>query len=178
MIMMDRWNDEPLEIERKFLIRFPDLQALETLCSKKAKISQTYLCSGPGKTRRIRRSESFGKTDCGVCHYYTEKEKISNITRIEREREITKDTYDQLMEEADPEAQTIHKTRYYLPSGDLCFEVDVFPEWKDRAFCEVELEDEAGTFEIPECLELIREVTDDPRYTNASLARNGFEIEL
>ena len=81
------------------------------------------------------------------------------------------------MKEADPGARTIRKTRYNLPSGDLCFEVDIFPEWTDRAYCEVELESETREFEIPNCLEVIKEVTDDSRYTNASLARNGFIVE-
>lgn len=172
--MIDLIKDEPLEIERKFLIRFPDLKMLEEFCSKKARISQTYLQAVPGLTRRIRRSEIFGEAGSDVFYWYTEKEKITNITRIEREREITKEEYDLLMEEADPDARTIHKTRYNLHFQDLCFEVDVFPEWTDRAFCEVELDDESRVFELPKCLEVIREVTDDHRYTNASLARNGF----
>lgn len=49
-------------------------------------------------------------------------------------------------------------------------EIDLFPFWKDRAFCEVELAREEETVNLPPWLEVIREVTDDPRYTNASLA--------
>ena len=81
------------------------------------------------------------------------------------------------MKEADPEARSIHKTRYHLPSGGRCFEVDIFPEWTDRAFVEIEMESETARFEIPECLEVIKEVTDDGRYTNAALARSGFFAE-
>lgn len=55
--------------------------------------------------------------------------------------------------------------------GALTAEVDVFPFWQDRAFCEVELPDEATVVTLPEFLDVIREVTEDKRYTNLALAR-------
>ena len=59
-------NGEPLEIERKFLIRYPDLKRLEQICSKKIAIVQTYLISEQDVSRRIRKSE------CGdnTVYYY------------------------------------------------------------------------------------------------------------
>lgn len=163
-------NKEPLEIERKFLIHYPDLDLLEQICSKKMNMTQTYLVSEKNCSRRIRKSECRGNT----VYWYNEKEKISDMTRIEREREISAQEYMELIKEAIPDAATITKTRYCIPSGDRCFEVDVFPEWKDRAFAEVELENEQQAFEVPDCLSVIREVTEDGRYTNLSLALNGF----
>ena len=166
-------GSEPLEIERKFLIRFPDLDLLEQICSKKITIVQTYLIPEETRSRRIRKSKCSGKT----VYWYNEKERITDITRIEREREIPETEYMELIKEKIPDSKTIHKTRYCIPSGDLCFEVDVFPEWDDRAFAEVELEDEHQAFEIPECLSVIKEVTEDWRYTNKSLALNGFVFD-
>ena len=164
-------NGAPLEIERKFLIRYPDLSLLEKICSKKISIVQTYLKSDGRSSRRIRKQECGGTTVC----LYNEKERISDMTRIEREREISKEEYLELQKEAIPNSSVIYKTRYCIPSGVHCFEVDIFPQWSDRAFAEVELSDEAQEFEIPACLSVIREVTDDGRYTNKSLALNGFE---
>ena len=161
---------EPLEIERKFLIRYPDLELLERVCTKKLLLEQTYLMSLKKMSRRIRKQETGGET----VYWYNEKEKISDMTRIEREHEISEEEYQTLLKEADPGARTIRKTRYVLPSGDLCFEIDVFPEWKDRAFAEVELESEQQAFVFPECLSLIKEVTDDGRYTNHAMAIHGF----
>ena len=166
-------KQEPLEIERKYLIRYPDLAELDRICSKKVAMSQTYLKSEKGLSRRIRRGEEHGT----VIYWYTEKEKISDTTRIEREQEISEEHYKKLLAEAIPNARTITKTRYYLPSGDLCFEVDIFPEWTDRAFVEVELEEENRVFVFPECLKIIREVTEDPRYTNVSLSLSGFPMD-
>ena len=166
-------NNEPLEIERKFLIRYPDLEMLEKTCSRKYCIVQTYLLSDNTKSRRIRKRESTDGTD----YWYNEKVRLSDMTRIEHEREISEEEYLELMKEADSDARTIFKTRYCIPSGEHCFEVDVFPEWNDRAFAEVELEDEKQAFEFPDCLALIREVTADRRYTNLSLAINGFVFD-
>lgn len=160
----------PLEIERKFLIRYPDTDLLEQVCSCKAAICQTYLQSEKKLSRRVRKRQCGDKTE----YWYTEKVKLSDMTRIEREREITKAEYEEYLKEAIPGAQTISKVRYNLPSGDLCFEIDLFPEWKDRAFAEVELKTEQEDFVIPDCLQVIKEVTNDRRYTNASLAKNGF----
>ena len=168
--------EEPLEIERKFLIRYPDVSLLERICSRKADMSQTYLRSEKKLSRRVRRRTINGEED----YWYNEKVKLSDTTRIERERQITEAQYRELLKEAIPDAQTIQKTRYDLPSGDLCFEIDIFPEWTDRAFAEVELENEDQEFVFPDCLSIIKEVTEDDRYTNSSLARNGFvydEIE-
>lgn len=163
----------PLEIERKYLIRYPDLDLLERICTGKAAISQTYLTAEKKTTRRIRKMVRDGQT----IYLYTEKKKLSDMTRIEREREITEEEYLELMKEALPKAATIRKTRYFLPSGDRCFEIDIFPEWTDRAYAEVELENEEQTFVFPDCLEIIKEVTGDKRYTNKSLAKKGFIYE-
>ncbi len=165
--------EEPLEIERKFLIRYPDFTALEALCTGKAELSQTYLISEKSVSRRIRKATQNGKT----VYWYNEKERITDMTRIEREHEITRDEYEKLQKEAIPDARTIRKTRYFLPSGEHCFEIDVFPEWDDRAFAEVELKTEGEAFLIPDCLEVIKEVTQDKRYTNAALAKHGFVYE-
>jgi len=164
---------EPLEIERKFLIRYPDPELLEQTCSKKTELAQTYLVSEKGRSRRIRKSQ------CGsdTVYWYNEKERISDRTRIERERIISEEEYKDLMKEAIPDSRTIFKTRYDIPSGDRCFEVDLFPEWNDRAFAEVELEYEQQEFEFPACLSVIKEVTEDRRYTNKSLALNGFVFD-
>lgn len=166
-------GSEPLEIERKFLIRYPDPELLERVCSRKLMITQTYLLSENGISRRIRKTQCGGNTQ----YRYNEKERISERTRIEREREIPEEEYTALMKEALPGARSIHKTRYCIHSKDLCFEVDIFPEWDDRAYAEVELEDEDQEFEIPPCLSVIKEVTGDRRYSNLSLAKNGFVFD-
>ena len=168
-----QYQDQPLEIERKYLIRYPNLDLLDRICSGKAIISQTYLKSEKGLSRRVRKRRIGEKTE----YWYTEKEKLSDLTRIEREHEISEQEYEEFLKEALEHARTIHKIRYFLPAGELCFEIDIFPEWDDRAFAEVELDDEKREITFPDCLDLIKEVTGDKRYTNASLAKHGFFCE-
>ena len=56
-----------------------------------------------------------------------------------------------------------------LESGTA--EIDVFPFWEDRAFCEAELPAEDTPVTLPDWLEVVREVSADKRYTNLALAR-------
>ncbi len=156
----------PFEIERKFLIRFPELAWLqrEAECSE---IRQTYLLADKGVRARVR-MRSFPDR----CEYsYTEKVKLTPLRRIEREREISREEYEQLLRRADPRRRTIHKRRFCLPYAGKLLEIDLFDFWDDRAFLEIELEDEDEPYELPPQLQVLREVTGDKRYSNAALAR-------
>lgn len=157
-----------LEIERKFLIAAPDAALLGEKSVKRLAIEQVYLRPGSsGAGRRIRR------TCCGAEErfFYTEKTRITAVTRIEREHEISAAEYEALLLERDDALRTIEKTRYLVPFEGHTLEIDVFPFWHDRAFCECELRSENEPISLPDWLHVYREVTDDPRYTNRALAR-------
>ena len=64
----------------------------------------------------------------------------------------------------------IRKTRWCFRYEGQLFELDVFPFWDDRAYLEIELRDESQKVSLPPDLTIIREVTEDPRYTNAALS--------
>ena len=51
------------------------------------------------------------------------------------------------------------------------FEIDIYPFWSDRAIMEIELEDECQAVDFPPEIDIIKEVTEDKRYTNSSIAR-------
>ncbi len=160
-------NGLPLEIERKYLVRMPELRLLDRLASEKARISQTYLLRREdGANRRVRRWE----TERGVTWFYTEKTRLTDVTRVEREREISSEEAERLLLERDPERRTVEKTRWRIPWAGHTLEVDVFPFWEDRAFCEAELGSEEEEILLPDWLQPICEVTADPRYTNSALA--------
>ncbi len=160
--------EEPLEIERRYLVRMPDRAALDRLCAEKLDITQVYLASGPESgSRRVRRARAGG----GVRFWYTEKRRVTDLTRVEREREIPPAEYEELLTEADPERRPIVKERWRVPYAGRTLEIDVFPFWTRQAFCEVELPSEDVAPELPPWLSVLREVTSDHRYTNSSLAR-------
>ena len=48
---------------------------------------------------------------------------------------------------------------------------DVFPFWKDKAIAEIELREENAEIRFPDEIKVIREVTYDESYKNASLAK-------
>ena len=157
----------PLEIERKFLIRRPDPERLARESVRRIDITQIYLQTDAlTSSRWLRHSRWEG----GEARYLTEKTHLTDRTRIEREREITPEEWDALLPQIDRTRRVIEKTRWCVPSGDHTLEIDVFPFWSDRAFCEVELSAEDERFTLPDWLEVVREVTDDKRYTNSALA--------
>ncbi|MBR7074845.1 MAG: hypothetical protein IKI39_07035, partial [Oscillospiraceae bacterium] len=71
---------------------------------------------------------------------------------------------------ADPARRPIQKTRCCFTHGGKLWELDVFPFWKRQAYLEIELTDEDETFLLPPGIRLLREVTEDPRFTNAALS--------
>ena len=157
----------PLEIERKFLIRYPDVQWLESQPNcRRVEISQTYLLSDPDEEVRIRQQG----TDGSYSYYETVKKPIDGLKRVEVERHLTQKEYLKRLMDADPNKRTIRKTRYRLMYEGQYFEIDLFPFWSDKALCEIELSDEHTPVKLPPALQVIREVTDDAAYRNAALA--------
>ena len=161
---------EPLEIERKFLIEFPNLDELERLphC-RRIEIIQTYLNAPAGEESRVRQRG----VDGNYVYFQTTKRKLSGIKRVEVERRLSKDEYLRLLMDADPTCRPIRKTRYCLTYDSQYFEVDIYPFWQDRAIVEIELSDEQADIRFPEQFRVIREVTDDAAYKNAALAKLG-----
>ncbi len=161
-------SNNNLEIERKFLIRYPSKEVLDAIPARdRSAIVQTYLESEPGVTRRVRmRSYSDGTK-----YYKTEKIRRTALTCDEFEGEISEKEYTELLLNADKSRRPVKKERLLLRSGNHIFEIDIYPFWCDRAVMEVELSSEEETFTVPAGIEIIKEVSDDKRYKNAALAK-------
>jgi CYTH domain-containing protein/thymidylate kinase len=161
---------DPYEIERKYLIRYPDIAWLEALPNcQKVEIIQTYLKSNRADTQiRVRQRGRDGH----YIYFRSEKKRISPTRRIELEKRLTQSEYLSMLLEADTAAHPIRKTRYCLADKSRYYEIDIYPQWKHQAIMELELRDENEQIEFPEGIEVIREVTDDERYRNSALARN------
>lgn len=158
---------EPLEIERKYLIAYPDLALLERIphC-RRVEINQIYLVAPEGEERRIRQRGADGE----YVYYETIKRAVSGAARVEVERRLTQSEYLKLSMEADPARHPVRKTRYCLTENGFSYEIDVYPFWNDKAILEVELRDEDTEVFFPGFIHVIREVTEDPSYRNAALA--------
>ena len=159
----------PMEIERKFLIERPSLRLLEALPNcERVDIIQTYLKTDKDTEElRIRQRGANGH----YIYFKTRKKKLSDIKRVEEEERLTQEEYLSLMVQADPACRPIHKERYCLSENGLYYEIDIYPEWSDRAIMEIELHSESQEIVFPEGIDVIREVTNDPAYSNHELAR-------
>ena len=131
----------PLEIERKFLV----VGDYKSLSASHSRIMQGYICSGRGRTVRVRLRDDKG--------YLTIKGPSLNggLSRYEFEKEITKDEALSLMRLCEP--GIIDKTRWLVPVGSHTYEVELGSEHEDY---------ERAPF-------VGREVTGDRKYYNSSL---------
>jgi len=153
-----------LEIERKFLVLNDDYKRQAYSHSR---IKQGYICSGHGRTVRVRLRDDRG--------YLTIKgpSDLKGISRYEFEKEITLEEAEQLMKICQP--GRIDKTRYLVKSGNHTFEVDEFyGENEGLVMAEVELGSEDEAFEKPDFIG--KEVTGDRRYYNGHLTKFPFSL--
>ena len=158
---------EPYEIERKYLIEYPDISWLEkNKTCKKLEIIQTYLESNDDEEVRVRQRGYEGN----YIYTKTTKKNVNDLKRIEIEKRLSKDEYLDLLMKADSNKRPIRKTRYCLTYKNQYLEIDIYPFWDDKAILEIELNNEEQEVEIPKQLKLIKEVTNDPKYKNSALA--------
>lgn len=151
-----------LEVERRWLVKIPP----NISDFKFSRIEQAYLAPESGFQGRIRRLDDR--------YIYTEKARTGkNLVRIENEREITPEEYEELQKHTI--LNTVKKRRYFIPCGGLEFELDVFENTVEEGYAvmEAELPDEnasAVPAVLPDFIDVIREVTEDVYYTNRNFA--------
>ena len=155
------------EVKKKYLIAYPDVDALEADPNcRRIDIIQTYLKTGSGEEVRIRQ-RGFG----GNYIYFATAKKLAGGRKVEIERRLTAEEYLNLLMEADPEKRPIRKTRYCMAYGSQYFEIDVFPFWNDRAVLKVNLKDENEELSLPDSIKILKDVTFDDEYRNSAMAR-------
>lgn len=150
-----------IERERRFLVdRLPEALPAGS------RIVQGYLMTSPAAVRVRSQDGRFTLT----------VKTGSGLTRVEIERDLDADEFDALWEVAVD--LRVDKHRHLVPLGDHTAELDLFDgELSGRQIVEVEFDDDdaAVAFEPPSWFGV--EVTDDGRYTNATLARHGWPAE-
>ena len=154
-----------MEIERKFLVSGDDFRQLAYASDR---IRQGYICSGHGRTVRVRLRGDRG--------YLTIKGSSADggLSRYEFEKEITREEAEQLFLLCEP--GVIDKTRYLVksPDGRHTFEVDEFyGDNEGLTVAEVELPSEDAAFDRPAWLG--EEVTGDVKYYNSMLMKNPYK---
>ena len=155
-------SDLSYEIERKYLLRGQPPRAVGV---PSLEIDQGYI---PGERirERVRRTRAGSET-----RYYRTFKTGTGIQRIEIEEETTKDFFDAVWPLT--AGRRVRKRRYLVAENDLVWEIDEFLDRPSLWLAELELEHADQPVEVPDWLApfVEREVTDDPSYTNRSLAR-------
>jgi adenylate cyclase len=142
------------EIERKFLVHGTDWRQGDPV-----HMCQGYLSRDKERTVRVRIA--------GARAYLTIKGSSRGASRAEFEYEIPLRDAEELLTLCD--RPPVEKNRYTLKHVGAVWEVDEFLGANaGLVIAEIELEDETQEFERPGWLS--SEVTDDPRYFNASLS--------
>lgn len=150
-----------IEIERRFLV-----DVLPEPLPRPTRMVQGYLMTTPAAVR-VRSAD-------GV--FTLTIKSGSGVRRTEIERSLDAAEFDALWEVATDLRIEKRRHRIELDDGRIA-ELDLFDgDLSGRRIVEVEFDEveAADAFAPPAWFG--REVTDDPRYTNASLARNGWPI--
>jgi len=158
----------PIEIEHKFLLgSMPDLSSIEGIQS--SRIEQIYLESPLTQQTRIRKRVA---SDQSVMYYRTVKAMTATSnTRLEREDAIRWTEYLTLAKQQEAATKIIKKTRYCFVYKSQYFELDVFQNPSGLILLERELTEENEHIDLPEFLDVVRDVTDEPEFSNYHLSR-------
>ncbi len=149
------------EIERKFLVKGEAWRA----AGPGVLYRQGYLCAGSA-TVRVRTAGNRG--------LLTVKGPARGLVRSEFEYPIPLADAEAMLTEL-AEKPLVEKYRYTVPHAGLIWVVDEFlGANQGLILAEVELEREDQGFEKPSWAG--REVSDDPRYRNTSLARRSYTL--
>lgn len=158
---------EPVESERKFLVKH--VGGLPRPFTVAVEIEQTYLLgANDGSTERVRKRSQHGSS----VYYHTIKRPLRAGERIEIERQVSAREYGEFMTRKDPARQTVSKIRTCFVWEGWYYELDVFrsPRY-GLTVLEVELDPGyIGEPPFPPFIEIEREVTDEPGWSNAELA--------
>ena len=158
-----------IETERKLIILKPDeAELLSQSCFTESRILQIYL-ENPTVTHRVRRREySGGRVE------YTEnkKKRISTLSAIEEEREISENEFLSLSGNIEKGASPLRKIRRTFSLGGFVYELDYYEKWEKSCIMEVELPRESEELIIPPFIRVLRDVTGDKRYSNHSMSHS------
>jgi CYTH domain-containing protein len=165
-----------LEKERKFLVAFPkswtDLAELFDGIVDVKRIEQYYLLPEPGQqAARVRKTVEGLSGETNTVYHYNRKKPVETGVHQETERKISAKEYRNYLKQANPKKQMVQKTRFVFKWHDQVFELDLFRgALKGLAILEIELDNIDMVVDLPPFLQMIREITDDKRFTNFALA--------
>lgn len=158
----------PIQIQRKFLIQMPKSYLNFSVPITSVDIVQTYLKSNGNIERRIRQRGQNGS----FSYYYSEKEELDNFARKSYEKKISQKDYISYLAEMDNSIHPIVKKRLCFVYNSQYFAIDIFNFSDNLALMEIELTPQNSSVDIPDFINVIKEVTNDTLYRNFILAKS------
>ncbi len=154
---------QPIQEERKYIVELKGDVPSPIISD----ITQTYLVAEPGCEVRLRRRGWDGK----YVYVHTTKKRISEREQIETERQINKNLYLSLLQQADPYRQTIHKIRKSFIWKGQYFELDDYKQpIDDLIILETKGITEDETVKFPPFLHVVKDITGNDDYYNYNIA--------
>ena len=156
------------EVEKKYLIEKPDLDyILNNFLSKKVEVEHTYCLTGDKSLRAKKRGDGVN-----FSYYKSSKSFADGLHREKTEVAISEHEYNEILK-MDCEKYSLKKERYCFIYNNQNFELDVYPTFNDLAILEIELPSKDDKVDIPECVKVIKDVTDDEEYSSLSIAKKS-----
>ena len=135
-----------------------------------SEITQTYLVAEPGCEVRLRCRAWQGKN----VYVHTTKKNISDTEQLETERQISKNLYSSLLQQADPYRQMIQKTRKSFIWKGQYFELDKFHKpVKGLMILETKGIAEKESVNFPPFIKVLQDITGVQKYYNYNIALKG-----
>lgn len=161
---------EPIEIERKFLVKNFHIDKM-TVPYSAAEIEQTYLITPTGEEARVRKRGANGS----FFYVHTVKKDAGHGRKFETERALSPQEYVNLLSYADPQRKTIKKTRFCFLYENQYFELDEYreeiPGLDYKHVLEIELTHIDQEIKMPPFIEIAAEATGDKKFSNYNLAK-------
>ncbi len=158
------------EVDKKYLIKKPDLKKLSTYVHYTAvDIVQSYLRSDNNVELRLRQRGQNGS----FSYYLTEKRDNRNgLKRTEIERRISEREYLFYLTRIEPGLMPIIKKRICFAYENQYFRIDIFDFSEEMAIMEIDVPADESSIIIPSFIDIVKDVTGDLRYRNHNLCQN------
>ena len=155
---------QPIEEERKYIVKLTG----EVPNAIDSDIVQTYLTGEPGSEIRLRRRGFEGGK---YVYVHTTKKRISDNEQIETERQINANLYENMLQQADPYRQRIHKHRKSFIWKGQYFELDEFLEpVSDLMILETRGISANESVKFPPFIQVLEDITGNSKYYNYNIA--------
>ena len=158
----------PTRVQRKFLINASnfDFRFLENYGLVSMSIEQSYLNSiNDNVERRLRKRIYYGDND----YYFTEQIKRSNgMSDVLTNKRISKDEYNKILNESS-DITSVIKIRHSFMINNQYFKLDVFNN--EMMLLEVEPTYQNDQIIVPNFIEVLEDVTNNPEYQNINISK-------